>query len=128
MEPITLAFWISFPVTLLLLVAALVTGLTRKRKVHLVLGPLALVSLTIAIVLAVLMGKTRVFPPEEMRIHRMIATTAGVLAILVALTGIRLVYSPRARLAHKIVVFVFMVAALAASGTGIWVFTLSKPV
>ena len=123
----TLAFWISFPVTLLLLGVALFTGLTHRRRAHLVCGPVALVSLGIAIVFAVLMGKLRVFPPQEMRLHRMIATTAGLLAILVAVTGIWLYYSPRMRKVHKALVLVFIVAALGASGTGIWVFTLSTP-
>ena len=127
MEPITLAFWIAFPVTLVLLGCALVTGLTRRRRLHLKLGPLALLSLLVAIVLAVEMGRMRVFPEAEMRIHKVIALIASSLAIAVAITGLWLIKNPRVRRLHKVCVLFFLCAAVVASGTGIWVFTLSTP-
>lgn len=126
MQPIIVAFWISFLVTLALLFAALRTGLSRQRRRHLWLGPVAMVSLTVAIVLAVLMGKVRQFPEEPMRIHRYIATTASVLGLLVIATGIWLWRSPRPRRLHRYVVFAFLAAAVAASSTGVWVFALSR--
>ena len=47
--PSPLPFWIAFVVTVVLLVASICTGLARQRRVHLVLGPLTIVSLAIAI-------------------------------------------------------------------------------
>jgi hypothetical protein len=127
LETITLAFWISFAITLLLLVAALVTGFTHRRSVHLWLGPSAVVALVVAIVLAVLMGRLRVFPEGPMRVHRVFATTAGILAVVVVATGLRLVRRPEGRKMHRAAVLTFMAFALAASGTGVWAFSLSVP-
>lgn len=120
-------FWTVFPITLVLLFGTLWTGRTKRRWVHLRLAPLSLVFLGLAIWMAIRMGQARVFPEDEMAIHRPIATLAAVLVVPVIGSGIALFRSPAWRPVHRVCVTLFMVAALAATGTGIWVFTLSTP-
>lgn len=123
----TVWFWIVFPITLALLSVALWTGRRKRRRVHLLLAPLSMVFLGLAILLAVRMGQTRDFPAAEMRIHRAIAVTAALLALPVILSGLALFRSPSWRRVHRICVTLFLVAAVAASATGIWVFSMSTP-
>ncbi len=120
-------FWTLFPITLALLIGALWTGCRKIRRVHLVLAPLSLVFLGVAIILAVRMGRTRIFPPDEMRTHRMIATAAALLVLPVIASGLALVRSPRWRRVHRVCVILFFFTALVATGTGVWVFTMSTP-
>jgi hypothetical protein len=121
----TVWFWIVFPITLVMLSGALWTGRTKRRRVHLRLAPLSMVFLAVSIFFAVRMGQLRNFPPDEMRIHRAIAVTAALLALPVILSGVALFRSPSWRRVHRIAVTLFLVAALAASATGVWVFSLS---
>ncbi len=120
-------FWIVFPITLALLIGALWTGSRGIRRVHLILAPVSLVFLGVAILLAVRMGQTRNFPPDEMRIHRMFATSAALLALPVIASGLALFRSPRWRRVHRVCVILFFFTALVATGTGVWVFTMSTP-
>lgn len=124
---ITTFFWVSFLLTLIALAGALYSGWSGQRRWHLVLGPLTLALLSVAVVFAVLMGQVRHFPQDIMRIHRPIAVTAGLFGVLVAVTGVVLWRTGRARRAHFVLVLLFSVAAVAASGTGIWAFTQSSP-
>ena len=120
-------FWTLFPATLVLLIGALWSGRTGRRRLHLRLAPLAMVFLALAIWMAVRMGQARVFPEQEMGIHRLIAILAAVLVAPVIGSGIALSRSGKWRRLHRVCVTVFMIAALAATGTGIWVFSLSVP-
>lgn len=120
----TLPFWIAFVVTVLLVGASLVTGLTRRRRLHLVLGPLTMVSLTIAIVLTEELLRNYTFPEDVKRTHLIFAKAGGLLALPVILTGLWLWRSERARLWHRIAVIVWLVGVLTATGTGLWMFSL----
>lgn len=121
--PTTLPFWITFVTTVLLLVASLVTGWTRKRKAHLWFGPLTMVSLVVTIVLTEELMRSYTFPPEVLRVHLWFAKAGGLLALPVILTGLWLWKQPGARTAHKIAVYLWLVSVLAATGTGLWMFS-----
>lgn len=126
-QEVAVLFWASFATTLVLLVVAIVAALRRKRKIHLVAGPLAIVSLAITVVFTERLVKTREFPPEELGIHLWFAKSGGVLALLVAISGVLLAFQPRLRKVHRVFVVLFLLVTLVATGTGIWVFQLSSP-
>jgi hypothetical protein len=109
--PSTVPFWIALSVTVLLIGMSLVTGFRRKRKAHLWLGPLTIVAMTIAILLT-----------DELAIHLVFAYAGGLLAIPVAITGIWLWRSEKARVWHRVLVFVWLASVLTATGTGLWMF------
>lgn len=120
--PNTVPFWISLLATVLLLVAAMATGLLRRRRPHLWLGPLTIVSLAITIVLTEQLVRRYEFPPDVLRLHLWWAKAGGVLALPVVATGLWLWRQPRARGWHKVAVYVWLVSVLAATGTGLWMF------
>jgi uncharacterized membrane protein len=120
-------FWLSFVLTVATMGGALASGLARNRRHHLWLGPVAIVCLAVAIYFAEQLGAARVFPPDEMRIHLWFAKAGGLLALPVVVTGLLLLRMPRLRRLHRYCVYLFVVAVLAATGTGIWVYTLSTP-
>lgn len=120
----TLPFWIAFVTTVLLLAASLTTGLLHRRRLHLWFGPLTMVSLAIAIVLTEQLMKRYEFPPETLRMHLWFAKSGGLLALPVIVTGIWLVRSERARRWHRIAVMVWILSVLAATGTGLFLFSL----
>jgi len=128
--PSTVPFWIAFVVTVVLLVVALFTGFTRKRKAHLWLGPLTIVSLGVAIWFTEQLMSHYTFPEYELGIHLVFAKAGGLLAIPVAISGIWLWRTERARKWHRILVFVWLASVLLATGTGLWMFGLgeAKPV
>ena len=121
--PPTLPFWTAFVATVLLMASALWTGFRRRRRAHLWLGPLTMVSLTVAIVLTEELASRYQFPPDVLRTHLIFAKAGGLLALPVIITGIWLWRSERARLWHKIAVFVWIAAVLTATGTGLWMFS-----
>ena len=122
--PPTLPFWISFVVTVLLLVAALVTGFGRRRRAHLWIGPLTMVVLTVTIVLTEQLMKQYDFPPDELAFHMWFAKAGGLLALPVIATGLWLWRRPEARRWHRAAVIVWLVSVLAATATGLWLFGL----
>jgi hypothetical protein len=124
---VTLGFWLAFVATLVALVVALLSGLLRKRRVHLVAGPLTIALLVVAVILTEELVAHFVFPPAEMRIHLTFAIAAGCLALAVAASGGALVWLPKLRRLHRYCVFAFVVMALLATGTGIWVFSIATP-
>lgn len=120
-----IGFWIAFVTTLALLVLALVSGHRRQRRVHLLAAPLSIVSLAVAVVLTEQLVRGYVWEgeaKERLRVHLWFAKSAGALVLPVVVTGVWLWLRPAARRWHAIAVWVFMVAALAATGTGIWAF------
>ena len=121
--PSTVPFWIAFVATVVLLVAALCTGFLRKRKLHLWLGPLTIVSFTIAIVLTEQLMQHYTFPKDELAFHLIFAKAGGLLALPVVVTGIWLWRQPRARVWHRIAVVVWLIAVLTATATGLWMFS-----
>jgi len=127
LDTVTILFWVFFSATLVALASALVTGLRRRRRLHLRLAPAALVLLVIAIVFAEQMGRTREFPPHEMSIHLMFAKSAAALVIPVVLSGLWLWRRGRGRRLHLICVVVFLLTTVTAASTGVWVYSLSTP-
>lgn len=121
------AFFTALFITVALMLAALWTGLRRHRRPHLWLGPLCVLGLVIAVLLALQLGREYAFPPGPMSIHRVFATAAGLLGVLVALTGLLLLRRPGARIWHRRIVFGFVATALGATGTGLWMWTGAVP-
>lgn len=122
--PPTLPFWISFVATVLLMLGALLAGWKRWRKLHLVLGPLTMVSLAIAVVLTEELMQQYTFPEAEKRFHLVFAKAGGLLALPVVATGLWLWRSESARLWHRLAVVVWVLSVLVATGTGLWMFSL----
>lgn len=118
----TLPFWIAFVVTVGLIGSALFTGWTRRRALHLWLGPLAMVALAITIVLTEELMRRYQFPERALTIHLYFAKAGGLLALPVVATGLWLWRSGRARKWHRLCVFVWLVTVLLATGTGLWMF------
>ena len=125
--PETLPFWIAFVTTVLLLVLSLVTGWTRRRRLHLWLGPLTIVALVVAVVLTEQLVRRYDFPPDVLRVHLWFAKAGGLLALPVVVTGLWLWKQPRARSWHKLAVYVWLLAVLTATGTGLWMFSHGTP-
>ncbi|MCB9877283.1 MAG: hypothetical protein H6835_06735 [Planctomycetes bacterium] len=124
MPPSTIPFWVTFVTTVLLLVVSLVTGWTRKRRAHLWLGPLTMVSLVVTVKLTEELVSRYDFPPDDLAFHLKFAKAGGYLALPVILTGVWLWKKPKARLWHQIAVYVWLAAVLTATGTGLWMFGL----
>lgn len=120
--PPTLLFWIAFVLTVTSLVAALVTGLRRWRRLHLWFGPLTIVLLAITVVLTEQLAACYDFPADVKDTHLPWAKAGGLLALPVVLSGLWLWRSERARWPHRIAVLVWLVVVLVAVGTGIWMF------
>lgn len=127
MPTITFWFWLLFATTLVLLGATLASGFRGRRRMHLRLAPVLLAALGITIVLAERMGEARRFPAAEMRIHLWFAKSATLLVLPVVVSGLLLLRRPGARIWHRVAVLVFLAAALTATGTGIWAYSLSVP-
>ena len=124
--PPTLPFWIAFVTTVLLLVAALFTGWTRRRRPHLFVGPATIVALTVTIVLTEQLVRRYEFPADELAFHLIFAKAGGLLALPVVATGIWLWRSERARIWHRIAVVLWLLTVLTATGTGLWMFGLGE--
>jgi hypothetical protein len=120
--PDTAPFWIAFTCTVALLVASLVSGWLRRRRVHLVTGPLTMVLLAVTVVLTEELMRRYDFPADALRFHLWFAKAGGLLALPVAATGVWLWRDPRARRWHRTAVLVWLVSVLAATSTGLWLF------
>ena len=127
MDTVTILFWIFLPLTLAGLCAAVFTGKRGKRRLHLILAPSTLGLLAVTIFLAEQMGRVRIFPEDELRIHLWFAQSAAVLALPVIFTGIMLVRRPGWRRVHFVCVLLFLAVAVTATCTGVWAFSLSTP-
>jgi len=102
-------------------------GRRRQRRRHVALAVTTLAVLALAIVFAERMAKERVFPVEVMRVHLVFAKAAAAAVLPVAGTGLWLLRRARARRWHLLCVWVLLVLAAIATGTGIWAFSLSSP-
>ena len=121
--PPTLPFWSSFTATVLLLVASLVTGFLRRRRLHLWLGPLTMVLLAVTIVLTEELLRAYEFPADIKATHLIFAKAGGLLALPVIVTGVWLWRDPRARVWHRAAVLLWLAMVLTATGTGLWMFS-----
>jgi hypothetical protein len=120
-------FWAMFCLTAAMLAVAMHSGYRGRRRRHLAAAPVALLCLAGAILLAEQMARARLFPPEPMRIHLVFAKLGVLLVVPVVVTGLLLWRAPRWRRWHRLAVFLFLAGVLAATGTGIWVFSQSVP-
>lgn len=120
-------FWFFTVLTLVGLVATLVTGRCGFRKYHLRLAPLTIGFLVITIVFAERLAMIRDFPEEEMRIHLYFAWSAAILVFPVVASGLGYRAKPALRKVHLVCVILFTIAAVAATSTGIWVYSMSTP-
>ncbi|MCC6672360.1 MAG: hypothetical protein IT458_14955 [Planctomycetes bacterium] len=124
---VTTGFWIALAATLVCVAATLRTGFLGRRRAHFVLAPASVALLALTIVLAERMGRARLFPPAEMRIHLAFAKSAALLVLPAAVTGLMLVRRPGWRRAHVACVALFLLVTAVALGTGAWVYSLSTP-
>ena len=115
-------FWTALVSTVVLMALALVSGLQRKRRAHLVAGPASMASLVVAILLTEKLARLYAFDPDIQRIHLVCAKAGGLLAIPVVLTGVLLWRRPSTRWLHRWAVWIFVVATLVATATGVWMF------
>ncbi|MCA8950516.1 MAG: hypothetical protein KDE27_13510 [Planctomycetes bacterium] len=122
-SPSTVPFWSAFGATLVCVAGAMVSGLRRRRRFHLVLGPAAMVALTAAIVFTEELVRRYDFPPENLRFHLWFAKTAALLALPVIVTGIGLVWRPRWRRLHLFAVVLWLLSVVVATATGFWMFS-----
>jgi hypothetical protein len=121
------AFFTALFATVALMLSALWTGLRGRRSLHLWLGPLTIANLTLAVVLAVRLGRAYSFPPGPMAIHRVFAILAGLLGAAVAFSGLTLLSRPARRGVHRRLAFAFAVAAVCATATGLWIWSGAVP-
>jgi hypothetical protein len=121
------AFWVVFVATLVLLVVSMASGLSGRRRLHLWTGPLTIVGLVVAVVLTERLAASYTFQEDVKRIHLIVAKVGGFSALPVILTGIWLWRSESGRLWHKLAVWWFVLAALAATGTGLWMYSGAVP-
>ncbi len=120
-------FWSSFVVTLVLVGATVWTGFTARRRAHLGLALAAVAMLTVTILLTERLVRAIDFPEAEMAIHLIFAKTGALLVLPVAVTGILTWRRPTWKKVHLTCVALFLLDVLIATGTGIWVFSLSTP-
>ncbi len=121
----TLLFWCALGATVLLIVLSLVSGYRRKRRVHLVTGPLTMVALVLAVIETEALMRRYDFPQQALDTHLIFAKAGGLLALPVIATGIWLWRNPRARFWHRLAVWLWLLSVLAATGTGLWIFGLA---
>jgi general stress protein CsbA len=125
--PPTQIFWLALVATVVLIAASLWTGLRRRRRPHLWLGPLTIVMLVVTIVLTEQLVARYEFPDDTKAVHLPLAKVGGLLALPVVLTGLWLWRSERARRWHKIAVWTWLAAVVAAAVTGVWMFAHGTP-
>ena len=122
-----IVFWTLFGLTVALIVATLWAGLTHRRRVHYSLAVSTVLALTATVVVTEQLVRARDFPREELDFHKLLAKTAAALVLPVIATGLTLVRRPKWRRVHLLCVVLFLVMVLVATGTGIWVYSLSTP-
>jgi hypothetical protein len=122
-----LGFWLSFLLTVVLLVVTLASGLRGRRRLHLRTGPLTMVALALTIVLTEQLLARYDFPADVKAIHLPCAKAGGLLALPVIATGIWYWRCPRARNWHRAAVALWLLAVVVATATGLWMFAQGVP-
>lgn len=125
--PSTIPFWIAFSATVLLLIVSLVSGFLRRRRFHLLTGPLTMVALVFAVLETEALVRNFTFPPDALATHLIFAKAGGIMALPVIVTGLLLWKRPRLRLYHRLAIWLWLVCVLAATGTGLWIWDLGVP-
>jgi peptidoglycan biosynthesis protein MviN/MurJ (putative lipid II flippase) len=124
---LSVAFFVALGLTGLGVVVTVRAGRRGDRRSHLRRALATLAMMTVAIVLALMLGEVRDFPDPAMGIHKIVARTSGALVLAVVLTGIMLWHRPKWRILHRGLVYTMVVVLGVAIGTGIWAFLLSTP-
>ncbi len=124
---VTIAFWIALLLTVFGLLLTVRSGRQAQRQSHLIRALVTIVLLTIAVFLALELGQQRDFPERPMAIHKIFSRSAAYLVLPVVISGCMLWRRPKWRFMHRLFVYLFLFAALCATGTGIWAFSLSTP-
>lgn len=124
----TVMFFVFLGLTVLGIVSTLFLGLKKRRRAHLTSAVSTTVLLVITVVFALMLGKVRDFPPDEMAFHKIFSHASAYSLLAVAITGMGLWRAPSWRWLHRICIAVFLLSALTATCTGLWVFSLSTPV
>jgi hypothetical protein len=126
---ITTGFLFFLTLTVLLLIAVIITGFKAKRKVHLPLVAITVLSLCTAIYYAERLGTLydleasgRIYP-----IHLWIAKAATVSYILPLVSGFLTLKNPRMRVRHRWFAFLVVALTVAAAATGATMVWMSDP-
>lgn len=113
-------FLLVFGATLALLGADLATGLTGRRRAHLVCVAFTVAGLAGSVVLAISFGRAYVFQPIIHGIHRTLATSVVVLVLPMLATGLTILAGRAgARPLHRRFAFLLLGVAVAATLTGV---------
>jgi hypothetical protein len=123
-EPPTLWFIAFLGLTVLLLGLDIVTGKRRRRRLHLACVACTWPVLVTTIVLAETVGKFWRFPFTPLTVHLCFAYAASGAAFLASLAGFLHLKGRIARGVHARLAWLFVGLALAATLTGIWIFTV----
>ena len=84
--------------------------------------------LTVTILLTEQLVRRYEFPEPELSIHLLFAKTAAGLVVPVVVTGILTARRRSWLRVHLVCVVLFIVASLIATGMGLWMFRLARPV
>ncbi len=122
-----LGFWLSYGVALVLLVAVFCCGWAGRRKTHIRFAFIAVAALAVTVVCAEELARVREFPASALATHLIFAKSTAALVLPVLISGVLLSRNPRWRLLHRIVVLLFCLDLLAATATGVWMFSSSAP-
>ena len=122
-----MGFVIALVVTVLLLALDVWSGKTARRRPHVVLACVTLVALAVAIYFAERVGSYWTFPKGPLNVHLGLAYAATILALCVALSGVLHLYGKAPRKVHAAIAWLFVAGVIAATATGVWIFTVGEP-
>ncbi len=108
--------------TVLLIVADLVTALQGRRRLHVSLALVTMVCFAIAILFAEEVGTYWTFEPLYLQVHLVCAYAGTALAILTLLSGARVFFLKGGLVWHKRIAFLFVGFVLLATGTALLMF------
>lgn len=120
-------FIASLLVTVVLLVASIWTGVKRRRKAHLKVVAVTVVSLTISIVLAELYGRRFTFEAGIRDTHLLIAKFTTFFILAPAITGVLSLKRPGPHPWHGKSVVLFLLAVVVTVVTGTMMMLTGEP-
>jgi len=104
----------------LALLAAIVSGRSGRRRLHVVIVGLAVTLLAAAVWQAELYGQHLEFEPGRLRLHLALATATLACLPLVAWTGLAVVRERGRKSTHRWWVVAFMTLAVCAIASALW--------
>ena len=115
--------------TVVLLACVTATGLLAKRKIHLVLVAMTLVSLVAAIIFAERLG--RLYDLEAAGaikpIHLFLAKFTTLAYLLPIITGLKTIKNPTWRPWHRRCAFLILALTVVTAVTGVWMIAAADP-